>query len=92
MRTLYFLLLYRPNGSKTWTPYDCTDAKAGNFFTSLRSAMAYARIQSAKGYRVWLVGDKQWATLEFKVASVHLAGPEPDWPPKNYRHPPMRKF
>lgn len=91
MKTLFHLLLYRPNGSKTWTPYACPDRQSGNFFTSAKAALNYARIQSAKGPRVWLMGAQKWETLEFKAAPVQIDSLEPDWPPKNYRHPPQKQ-
>lgn len=41
MKPIYYVILYRPRGSKTWTPMTIYIG-AGNFFASKKSAREYA--------------------------------------------------
>jgi hypothetical protein len=76
MKTLFHMLLFRPQGSTTWTPYPCQDRASGNFFTTSLAARAYARIHSKD--RHFIHGTKGFVTLEFKVAHVKVEDLEPD--------------
>jgi len=76
MKPLFYMLLFRPQGSSTWTPYPCQDRQSGNFFTTSLAARAYARIH--KKNRHFIHGVKGFVTLEFKVASVCVDNFQPD--------------
>lgn len=76
MTTLFHILLFRPTGSTTYTPYPCQDRASGNFFTTSLAARAYARIHAKD--RHFIHGTKMFVTLEFKVASVKINNLQPD--------------
>lgn len=79
MKTCYYTIVCRPEGSKCWTPYPCEkDRDVGNFFASIRQAMDY--IKSHADATAWIPRLHASVPYQFKVARVVIANNLPDNP------------
>jgi hypothetical protein len=79
MKTCYHVILYRPRGTKTWTPVHC-DAfdEKGNFFSAYTTALGLCHFIAGQGGVRYLFGLKKWTNIEFKVGRVVIFDDEPD--------------
>lgn len=72
-RTQYFVVLYRPVGSRTWTPFRC-DRASGNFFAAKASAEQWV-IELAKiGCSSYIPATGGIVGTEFKIGRVTVEG------------------
>lgn len=80
MKTLYCLILYRPQGSKTWTPYENFVRDTGNFFGNREKAVDFARKLMSENRQEYMFGENRYVPLEFNVGSVVLEKTAPVQP------------
>jgi len=83
MKTLYYTILYRPQGCKSWLPVPemwcySGDRPRMNFFASLAQAHDTAAWMAINSPPVWLEGARHWASYEFKVGLVQIHSSLPD--------------
>ena len=76
MKLCYYIILWRPRGSQTWTPVPgdmLTDHLKGNFFANSRHAQAEITNHLLSFVSpVWMAGLKQYAPYQFTVGYVHV--------------------
>lgn len=77
--TCYYVVLHRPVGSNTWTPFPISEEEnpARNFFASWYKANAFIAMVVGKGYGVYLHGEKRVVGVELAVGEVVLNYGEP---------------
>ena len=71
MKTIFHIILFRPKGSKCWTPVAgqyC--GEAGNFFANPDIAAMKCEEFTRDKPKCWLKGVKEWTAIQFKVAEV----------------------
>ena len=71
MKTCYYVVLYRPRGSKTWTPLTMDDGP-GNFFASAELAKMRIKALVAVVHTTYLPGQDKSVVTEFAVGRVVL--------------------
>ena len=69
MKPLYYVILYRPSGSKTWTPLSIVIGQ-GNFFASKESARAYTANLNAQKMTLERKGKK--VPIELAIGAVRM--------------------
>lgn len=72
MNVLYYVVVYRPKGSKTWTPYSIEGSSTGNFFATACGAKGCATYLSTLGLKTVLLGTQHTVPMEFGVGEVSL--------------------
>lgn len=72
MKPLYYVILYRPRGSKTWTPFalDYNESPAGNYFVTQDRAIQIVRRLIKQKHRSYLPGKREWVLTEFATGAV----------------------
>jgi hypothetical protein len=74
MKPLYYVVLVRPQGSKTWTPAGDDWAGGSNFFTSEEKARAEVEALNGLKAETWLEGAQEWVRWEHAVGQVTACG------------------
>ena len=72
MKTHYYVILARPQGSQTWTPLEISvNANgAGNFFASEQRAKEWLEVMPESMQTTFLPGPKKRVLREFKIGGV----------------------
>ena len=72
MKTHYYVILARPQGSQTWTPLEISvNANgAGNFFASSMKAQSWLVNMPESMQTTFLPGPKKRVLREFKIGRV----------------------
>jgi hypothetical protein len=72
MNTLYYVVLMRPQGSKTWMPAGVRWMGTMNFFANEEKARARCVELCGRNDEVWLEGAQEWVPSEYAVGRVTL--------------------
>jgi len=70
MKTLFYVVLYRPQGSTIWTPMTLANRPAKNFFATHAKARDYISWLQADGHTTYLPGPEKAVPTEFAVGQV----------------------
>lgn len=77
MRTIYYVILHRPQGSKTWTPLPMPERCAGNFFASLEDLKRTIHLITENGHSTYLPGPGKSVPTEFRPGQVCVCNDDP---------------
>jgi hypothetical protein len=71
-KTLYWLILGRPQGTTTWmaVPYIPRKGRCGNHFSSEARALKCAAHLADRANPTWLPKEKSWVPIQYTVARV----------------------
>ena len=69
-KPLYYVILSRPKGSKTWTPFRVKDQLAGNFFATVKMARRIIDYLIESGHVTRLFASQKLVRTEFSVGQV----------------------
>lgn len=72
MKTCYYVILYRPKGSSTWTPYGKSVCACNNFFASRSLAERTISDFVQAGETTYLPGPKHRVPIEFTIGQVTI--------------------
>jgi hypothetical protein len=72
MNTLYYVVLLRPQGSKTWTPAEGDWMEGLNFFASEESARERCMDWESESGIAWSATLQKWVPWEYAVGRVTL--------------------
>lgn len=77
MKTCYYVILYRPQGSKTWTPLEMRWRLAGNFFATARKAKNLVKKEYLRNFGTYLSNLKKYVPNEYAIGTVSVNPDEP---------------
>ena len=72
METLFYVVLWRPQGSTIWTPMTLAHRPARNYFPSIATACDYISWLRADGHTTYLPGPEKSVPTEFVIGKVTL--------------------